>query len=71
LHHLEFSLRAFGLGELDKWSSSFHSEAERIEKLTKNELAAFRRRDVGKSPEVFRIHPEEAKAHVRNYIPDA
>ena len=71
LHHLEFSLRAFGLGELEKWSSSFHANAKNIERQIRAELDHIRRRDVGKSREVFRIHPEDAKAVVRKYIPDA
>ena len=69
LHHLEFSLRAFGLGELKKWSSEYHPDAEGIEKNLRAELEPLRRKDVGTSREIFDISHRDAVALVRACIP--
>jgi hypothetical protein len=68
LHHLEFGLRAFGFGELQKWASHYHDDAEAIEKVIRRELAHIRRKDVGSSREIFDITPEHAKAVVMRHI---
>lgn len=71
LHHLEFSLRAFGLGELTKWSSEYHPDARGIETRLRAQLRARQRRDVGTSREIFDIPHSEAVALVRQFIPGA
>ena len=68
LHHLEFSLRAFGLGELRKWSSEYHLDARGVERRIRQRLKHLQRHDVGKSREIFDISHEEAIAIVREYI---
>lgn len=68
LHHLEFSIRAFGLGELKKWASEHHLDARDIEKQIRRHLRDRRRVDVGTSREIFRITHSEAVALVRTYI---
>jgi hypothetical protein len=69
LHHLEFSLRAFGLGELKKWSSEYHVDARSIECELRARLRAHQRRDVGTSREIFAISHSQAVACVRALIP--
>jgi hypothetical protein len=69
LHHLEFSLRAFGLGELRKWASPFHENAEGLEKQIRARLAKSRRTDVGTSREIFDLTHDEAVAIVEEYFP--
>ena len=68
LHHLEFSLRAFGFGPLEKWASDFHEDASGIEKIIRKRLALVRRTDVGTSREIFDISHDEAVDLVKEYI---
>lgn len=69
LHRLEFSIKAFGLGELKKWSSEFHSDAREVEREILRILNTRRRSDVGTSREVFDISHLEAVSIVRSFIP--
>lgn len=69
LHHLEFSLRAFGLGGLKKWSSEYHVDARSIESHLRKCLRAHQRHDVGTSREIFAISHSQAVAVVRTLIP--
>ena len=69
LHHLEFSLRAFGLGELKKWSSEYHLDARAVERQLRRDLQSCRRRDVGTSREIFDLPHAEAVDLVRRFIP--
>lgn len=69
LHHLEFSLRAFGLGGLTKWSSEYHLDARVIEGRLRKALQSCQRKDVGTSREIFDIPHAEAVSLVRSFIP--
>ena len=68
LHHLEFSLRAFGFGELKKWASKYHEDADGLDKLIRRQLDKFRRRDVGTSREIFDMSHDEAIAFVEKFV---